>query len=154
MGDPEFAQDMDKYNVQMSVYILAFGNLNLRNTIKALGAIVKDEELSKQFKNLPIPTLARESVKITEFDAEEKKRYIDSKKHIFYVDTDKKMMRAVNKAKTSERMPQWDRPFTPLEEDFYINHKMTVEEYEYFSGKTSTKPNYNNYDPRSRTNKI
>ena len=40
------------------------------------------------------------------------------------------------------------------EEDFYINHKMTVEEYEYFSGKTSTKPNYNNYDPRSRTNKI
>ena len=142
----------------LAIYIMQFGRLDYQIALRALDKITHDENKMKELSKAPIPTIAREIVNYTEFEKEEKEKYKLSKQIRYYVDTEEHMMRACNALRTSERLSEYDKPFNTIEEDFYINQKMSLEEYNYWQdircGRETKKPDYLCYDPTTRTNTL
>lgn len=140
----------------LAIYIMQFGNLNYQITLKALNNITLDEDKMAKFCKAPIPTLARESVKLTEFTKQEKENYKLSQQLEYAVDTRKRTMIAYTASRPHQRVPDGDRPMTQIEEDFYIHYRMTREEYVYWvnkeRGKEIEKPEFMRYNPKTRCN--
>lgn len=140
----------------LAIYIMAFGGLNYQITIKALSNIMLDEKKMERFSKAPIPTLVRESTNLTQFTEKEKQKYKDSLEVVYTVDRWSRMMRAWNKANTTIAVPEKDRPFTPLEEDYHIYSLMGYEEYWYWKDKAAglnpEKPIHMTYNPKTRKN--
>lgn len=154
---PQIAEYMTESEITdaLAIYIMAFGKLNYQITIKALSKMMLDETKMKEFRQLPIPTLARESVKLTEFTEQEKENYrLSQNVEYFHDPLHKGVMYACN-ASTWKSMPEYDRPMTPLEEDYYDNQLMSSEEYNWWKwgkDKGKPKPKTMRYDPATRTN--
>ena len=124
----------------MTIYIMQFGNLNYGITLKALEKISKDDKLLKDFRIMPLPTLAKESVKLTEFTEKEKERYSLSKQKAYTHFPSEHILRAVNIG-TGENMPEYDRPLNQLEEDFYFGNLLSYDEYQWCKyGRLEGKP--------------
>lgn len=144
----------EEQKATMTIYIMQFGNLNYQITLRALHQITQDDKLMKDFKQAPIPTLARTSTNLTQFEQDEKEKYRLSKQVRYYVDLDHKMMRACNALRVSERIPEMDKPFTAIEEDYYIYNLMRTDEYEYWqdinAGREAIKPYILHYNPKTR----
>lgn len=140
----------------LAIYIMQFGRLDYKITIRALSNITLDEKKMEKFTKAPIPTLTRESVNLTQFTNDEKQKYKDSLEVRYSVDKWSRMMRAWSQANTSIAVPEKDRPFTPLEEDYYIHYKMRYEEYWYWKDKEAgldpKKPIGMTYNPKTREN--
>lgn len=155
---PQLTNDMtdEEKEDAIAIYIMAFGGLNYKITIKALSNIMLDEKKMEKFTKAPIPTLTRESVNLTQFTEGEKQKYKDSQEVRYSVDRLARMMRAWSKANTSIAVPEKDRPMTPLEEDYHIHGLMRVEEYVYWSqkemGNDTPKPILMTYNPKTRKN--
>lgn len=137
---------------KLAVYIMAFGKLHYLITLKALQKIMLDEDLMKKFRSTPIPTLASESVKLTEFEQEEKERYKREQTLREAADILKCEMIAYNfKGEKAS-----SRKMTPLEYDYWIAYKIaTYDEYKYWKKKEQgldVKPPYDrlSYDPKTR----
>ena len=133
----------------LAIYIMQFGNLNYQITIKALNNITLDEKKMKSFSQAPIPTLARESVRLTEFTEAEKRKY-NNENLREAVDIWKEEMVAYNAfGKEVSR-----RKMTILEYDNYIGYKMSQEEYGYWKnrqkGLNPIKPDVMRYNPYTR----
>ena len=146
----------DEIRETLGIYIMQFGGLDYKITLRALNNITLDEKKMDKFKNAPIPTLARESVNLTTFTSEEKQKYKDSQEVRYSVDRWAKKMRAWNKANTSIAVPEKDRPMTSLEEDYHIHGLMSYEEYWFWKDKEAgldpKKPIIMTYNPRTRKN--
>ena len=124
----------------MTIYIMQFGNLNYGITLKALEKISKDEKLTKEFRQIPLPTLARESVKLTQFTEKEKEKYRLSQEIEYTHYPCEHILRAVNKG-TGMNMPEYDRPLNQLEEDFYFESLLSYDEYQWCKyGRLEGKP--------------
>lgn len=131
---PEICPNMSDEELEdkLAIYIMAFGKLHYLITLKALQKIMLDEDLMKKFRSTPIPTLASESVKLTEFEKEEKERYKREQTLNEAVDIWKCEMIAYNFI--GERVSS--RKMTPLEYDYWIAYKIaTYEEYKYWKDK-------------------
>ena len=155
---PEFdGKSKEEQNSMLAIYIMQFGNLNYNITLNALNKIIQDEEKMKRFAQAPIPTLTRESVSLTQFTEQEKEKYrLEQKVDYFHDPLHKGIMFAAN-ARTWKAMPEYDRPMTPLEEDYYDNKLMSEEEYLWWKrGKDEgkPKPRVMRYDPHTRTNTL
>ena len=141
----------------LAIYIMQFGRLNYNIALKALNNISYDDEKIKSLKSAPIPTIARETVKLTEFTTEEREKYKRNQEIIYSVDNWNCKMLACNRL-TYKRVPEKDRPFTALEEDYYKNHLMRREEYWYWKDKeqgiVSDKPPHMTYNPKTRKNDL
>ena len=122
----------------MAVYIMQFGNLRYDIALRSLDRITKDEVLLK------------------EFTEDEKKKYREMQEvEYFHEPLHKGIMFAGNK-RTWKAMPEYNRPMTPLEEDYYDNNLMTKEEYHYWKwgkDKGEKPPQLMLYDPKTRTKK-
>ena len=151
---PEFdGKSKEEQDAMLAIYIMQFGNLNYQITLKALNNIIYDEKKMEKFTKTPIPTLARESVNLTAFTEEEKRKHKESQE-VRYTHScrEPNIMKAYNKI-THEHVPEKDRPKTTIEDDFWNHNMMTEEEYDYWKwGKAQgrKKPSNMQYNPITR----
>lgn len=140
----------------LAIYIMAFGGLDYKITLHALNKIMFDEGLMKEFRSSPIPTLARESTRMTQFSEEEKRKYRELQNIEYFHDPLHKGIMFAANARNWKAMPEHNRKMTPLEEDYYDNSLMSKEEYYYWKwgkDKGEKRPPLMLYDPVTRTKK-
>lgn len=146
----------DEIRDVLAIYIMQFGNLNYNIALKSLDNITKDDSLMKEFRSTPIPTLAKETVKLTEFTEEEKRKYRELQQVIYFHDPLHEGIMFAANARTWKAIPEKNRKMTPLEEDYYENHLMTEEEYCYWGKgvhRGDKPPKLMLYDPVKRIRK-
>lgn len=136
---PDFEnKSEEEKKAMLAIYIMQFGNLNYQITLKALNNITKDDKKMEKFSKAPIPTLARESVGLTEFEKHEKEKYKNEQTIRYCVDIRREKMLAINMY--GRHIPEMDRNMTAIEYDYWIADKMTTKEYDYWKGLTEEKP--------------
>ena len=146
----------EEINDVLAIYIMQFGNLDYQIALKALNNITLDDGRMKEFRQSPIPTLARETVKMTQFTEDEKRKHRELQQIEYFHDPLHKGIMFAANARTWKAMPEHDRKMTPLEEDYYDNYLMTQEEYHYWKwgkDKGEKPPSVMLYDPFTRTKK-